>query len=229
MEGVQFHPESILTEHGHQLLREFSIELMTSLCRSTPTPTPCPSGAGGGRIGGVRMVIRFEMIRGGRGHDAAGSFDQGDRAPRDLPGGDGLGLMRSIMSGEVSPTLIAAIIIGLRVKKETIGEIAGAAEVMREFATKVAVKDADDLVDIVGTGGDGAHTFNISTAASFVCAAAGARIAKHGNRAVSSKSGSADVLEALGAKHCAQARADRRAASPRWVWASCLRRIITAP
>ena len=110
-----------------------------------------------------------------------------------------LGLMRAIMSGEVSPTMIAAIIVGLRVKKETIGEIAAAAEVMREFATKVAVKDADNLVDIVGTGGDGAHTFNISTAASFVCAAAGARIAKHGNRAVSSKSGSADLLEALGA------------------------------
>jgi anthranilate phosphoribosyltransferase len=108
-------------------------------------------------------------------------------------------LMRSIMSGEVTPTMIGAILIGLRVKKETIGEIAGAAEVMREFATKVALKDAHDLVDIVGTGGDGAHTFNISTATSFVCAAAGARIAKHGNRAVSSKSGSADLLEALGA------------------------------
>jgi anthranilate phosphoribosyltransferase len=110
-----------------------------------------------------------------------------------------LGLMRSIMSGEVSPTLIAAIIVGLRVKKETIGEIAAAAEVMREFATKVVVRDADNLIDVVGTGGDGAHTFNISTASSFVCAAAGARVAKHGNRSVSSKSGSADVLEALGA------------------------------
>jgi anthranilate phosphoribosyltransferase len=108
-------------------------------------------------------------------------------------------IMRAIMSGEVSPTLIAAFIVGLRVKKETIGEIAAAAEVMREFATKVTVKNPDNLIDIVGTGGDGAHTFNVSTAASFVCAAAGARVAKHGNRSVSSKSGSADVLEALGA------------------------------
>jgi anthranilate phosphoribosyltransferase len=110
-----------------------------------------------------------------------------------------LGLMRAIMSGEVSPVLIAGIIVGLRVKKETIGEIAAAAEVMREFATKVPVKDPERLVDVVGTGGDGAHSFNISTAATFVCAAAGARVAKHGNRSVSSKSGSADVLEALGA------------------------------
>jgi len=110
-----------------------------------------------------------------------------------------LSLMRAIMSGEVSPVLISAIITGLRVKKETIGEIAAAAEVMREFATKVPVKDADQIIDIVGTGGDGAHTFNISTASTFVCAAAGARVAKHGNRSVSSKSGSADVLEALGA------------------------------
>jgi anthranilate phosphoribosyltransferase len=110
-----------------------------------------------------------------------------------------LELMRAIMSGEVSPTLISAIIVGLRVKKETIGEIAAAAEVMREFATKVVVKDADKLIDVVGTGGDGAHTFNISTASTFVCAAAGARVAKHGNRSVSSKSGSADVLESLGA------------------------------
>jgi anthranilate phosphoribosyltransferase len=110
-----------------------------------------------------------------------------------------LELMRAIMSGEVSPTLISAIIVGLRVKKETIGEIAAAAEVMREFATKVEVKDTDRLIDVVGTGGDGAHTFNISTASTFVCAAAGARVAKHGNRSVSSKCGSADVLEALGA------------------------------
>ena len=110
-----------------------------------------------------------------------------------------LTLMRSIMSGEVSSVLIAAIIAGLRVKKETIGEIAAAAEVMREFATKVPVPDAPNLIDTCGTGGDAAHSFNISTAAMFVAAAAGARIAKHGGRSVSSKSGSADVLEALGA------------------------------
>jgi anthranilate phosphoribosyltransferase len=109
-----------------------------------------------------------------------------------------LDLMRRIMSGEMSPVMMAAIVIGLRVKKETIGEITAAAQVMRELASKVAVKDPENLVDVVGTGGDSAHTFNISTAATFVCAAAGARVAKHGNRAVSSKCGSADVMEALG-------------------------------
>jgi anthranilate phosphoribosyltransferase len=110
-----------------------------------------------------------------------------------------LSLMRQIMSGEVSAPLIAAIVVGLRVKKETVGEIAAAATVMREFATKVEVADHANLVDTCGTGGDSAHTFNISTAAAFVASAAGAKVAKHGGRSVSSKSGSADVLEALGA------------------------------
>ena len=108
-------------------------------------------------------------------------------------------LMRQVMRGEVSPVMTAAILTGLRVKKETVGEIAGAAQVMRELALPVDVADRTHLVDIVGTGGDGAHSFNISTASMFVAAAAGARVAKHGNRSVSSKSGSADVLEALGA------------------------------
>jgi anthranilate phosphoribosyltransferase len=109
-----------------------------------------------------------------------------------------LSLMRQIMRGELSPALIAAILTGLRVKKETIGEITAAAQVMREFATRVEVADRRYLVDTCGTGGDAAHTFNISTTAAIVAAAAGARVAKHGGRSVSSKSGSADVLEALG-------------------------------
>src|SRR5437763_16095280 len=110
-----------------------------------------------------------------------------------------LSVMRRIMSGEVTPVMIAALTVGLRVKKETVGEIAAAAQVMREFATKVEVPDRDNLVDIVGTGGDSAHTFNISTASMFVAAAAGARVSKHGARPVSSRCGSADVLETLGA------------------------------
>jgi len=109
-----------------------------------------------------------------------------------------LKIMRMIMQGELSPVMTAALITGLRVKKETIGEITAAAQVMREFSTKVHVADPQHLVDIVGTGGDGSHTFNISTCAMFVAAAAGAKTAKHGGRSVSSKSGSADVLESLG-------------------------------
>jgi anthranilate phosphoribosyltransferase len=110
-----------------------------------------------------------------------------------------LHIMRMIMNGDLSPLITAALITGLRVKKETIGEITAAAQVMREFSTKVNVPDTRHLVDIVGTGGDGSHTFNISTCSMFVAAAAGAKTAKHGGRSVSSKSGSADVLESLGA------------------------------
>ncbi len=118
---------------------------------------------------------------------------------------DMMQIMRSIMSGELSPMLTAAILTGLRTKKETIGEITAAAMVMREFATKVQVADNSHFVDIVGTGGDGAHTFNISTTAMFVAAGAGAKVAKHGNRSVSSKSGAADVLEAMGVQITLQA------------------------
>jgi len=110
-----------------------------------------------------------------------------------------LTLMRRIMAGEMSPVIAAALITGLRVKKETIGEITAAAQVMRELSNKVPLGPLPHLVDVVGTGGDGAHSFNISTCSMFVAAAAGAQIAKHGNRSVSSKTGSADVLEALGA------------------------------
>jgi len=109
-----------------------------------------------------------------------------------------LSLMRQIMSGEVTQAQIAGILVGLRVKKETIGEISGAAFVMREFATKVPVTKRQHLVDTCGTGGDAAHTFNISTASALVASAAGAQVAKHGGRSVSSTCGSADVLEALG-------------------------------
>jgi anthranilate phosphoribosyltransferase len=111
-----------------------------------------------------------------------------------------LSLWRRLMSGDLTPVQIAGLLVGLRVKKETVGEIAAAAQIMREFSTPVVVADKDRLVDIVGTGGDGVNTFNISTAAMFVAAAAGARVAKHGNRSVSSSSGSADVLESLGAR-----------------------------
>jgi len=110
-----------------------------------------------------------------------------------------LSLWRKLMSGELTPVQIAGLTMGLRVKKETIGEIAAAAQIMREFATKVPVADHTNLVDIVGTGGDSSQTFNISTASMFVAAAAGARVAKHGGRSVSSNSGAADVLEAFGA------------------------------
>jgi anthranilate phosphoribosyltransferase len=109
-----------------------------------------------------------------------------------------LHIMRLIMSGEMSPVLMSAFIAALRVKKETIGEITAAAQVMREFSTKVDVPDRTHMVDIVGTGGDGSHTFNISTCSMFVVAAAGGKVSKHGGRSVSSKSGSADVLESLG-------------------------------
>lgn len=117
---------------------------------------------------------------------------------QEIPYDDMVALMRKIMRGEVSPVLMAAILSGLRTKKETVEEITAAAQVMREYATQVEVDNKNYLVDTCGTGGDSAHTFNISTAAALVAAAAGTSVAKHGGRSVSSKSGSADVLEALG-------------------------------
>jgi anthranilate phosphoribosyltransferase len=107
-------------------------------------------------------------------------------------------LMRQVMEGQVTPVQLAAILMGLHVKTESVSEIAAAASVMREFSTKVDAAGLEHLVDTCGTGGDKSHTFNISTAAAFVAAAAGAKVAKHGGRSVSSKSGSADVLEGLG-------------------------------
>jgi anthranilate phosphoribosyltransferase len=115
----------------------------------------------------------------------------------DLSREEMLSVMHQIMGGELTPVQIAGILVALRAKGETITEIAAAAQVMRELATKVPVAADDHLVDTCGTGGDGAHTFNISTASVFVAAAAGAKVAKHGGRSVSSTCGSADVLEAL--------------------------------
>lgn len=117
---------------------------------------------------------------------------------QDLCRDDMLSVMRQIMAGEFTPVQIAGFLVALRAKGETVTEIAAAAEVMRELSVKVPVDGLDHLVDTCGTGGDGAHTFNISTTAAFVAAAAGVKIAKHGGRSVSSTCGSADVLEALG-------------------------------
>jgi len=116
---------------------------------------------------------------------------------RDLSTEDMTAVMRQIMSGGADNAQIGAFLMGMRLKGETIEEITGAVMVMRELATAVDI-DGENLVDIVGTGGDGANLFNVSTATAFVVAAAGGRVAKHGNRSVSSKSGSADLLEAAG-------------------------------
>lgn len=109
-----------------------------------------------------------------------------------------LGVMRQVMSGELTSAQIAAFLIALRAKGETVDEIAAAAMVMRELSTKVAIQDTEHLIDTCGTGGDGIQTFNVSTVCAFVAAAAGAKVAKHGGRSVSSTCGSADVLETLG-------------------------------
>ena len=119
-------------------------------------------------------------------------------AGHDLAHADMLNLMQQVMSGELTPAQIAGLVIALRVKGESVDEITAAATVMRELSTKVEIADKTHLIDTCGTGGDGIQTFNISTCAAFAAAAAGAKVAKHGGRSVSSTCGSADVLEALG-------------------------------
>src|SRR4029453_11902644 len=162
-------------------------------CRFLPTVPPrCPRWRGA-RFGGVADR--------GEGSMAITPSEALVRCieHREIFHDEMLALWRKLISGELSPVQIAAVLMGLRVKKETIGEIAAAARIMREFATPVAVADRSQLVDLCGTGGDGAGTFNISTAAMFVAAAGGARVAKHGGGGVLSGAGSAGVLEALGA------------------------------
>ncbi|MGT2494461.1 glutamine amidotransferase-related protein, partial [Cupriavidus basilensis] len=168
IEGVQFHPESILS--GSTAMRcwpNFIIKGAAMRLLDTPN-APAPSNI---KTETAMSITPQEALTRCIEH-------------REIFHDEMLHLMRQIMQGQMSPVMVAAILTGLRVKKETIGEISAAAQVMREFANKVPVKDRENFVDIVGTGGDGSHTFNISTASMFVASAAGARIAKHGNRGV---------------------------------------------
>jgi len=145
---------------------------------------------------------------------------------RDLTPAEMTETMRSIMTGGATPAQIGGFLVALRMKGETVPEIAAAAAVMRELAAGVDIGGLDHPVDIVGTGGDASGTFNVSTTSMFVAAAAGCHVAKHGNRSVSSRSGSADVLEAAGVP---SRRSRWRGACGRSAWVSCSPRVTTAP
>jgi anthranilate synthase/phosphoribosyltransferase len=183
--GVQFHPESILTEYGHEMLRNFLQIEAGDLGANSITPTPETQETAPTRSPVVIMPIKTAISKVMSGESLAA-----DEAEE---------VMSQIMSGEATPAQIGAYLMALRMKGETVAEITGSAQAMRRAAVRVVpLAGPDELVDVVGTGGDGAGTFNISTTAAFVVAGTGQKVAKHGNRAASSKSGSADVLSALG-------------------------------
>jgi anthranilate phosphoribosyltransferase len=177
--GVQFHPESILTEHGHQLLKNFLEADWQQVAEGKRPRVMCRQPFPGESTTSIREAIAKVLDR------------------QDLTEVEAESAMTQIMQGQVTPAQIGGFLTALRMKGETVGEITGCARAMRRSAVAVRPRRTDTLVDTCGTGGDGAGTFNISTAAAFVVAGAGQAVAKHGNRSVSSRCGSADVLEAL--------------------------------
>jgi anthranilate phosphoribosyltransferase len=184
--GVQFHPESILTEYGHEMLRNFIEIEAKAFKEAQATPSRPTTAAKAEPTTGIIMPIKTAINKVMNGESL--NIEEAEE------------VMSQIMSGEATPAQIGAYLMALRMKGETVAEITGSVRAMRHSA--VAVRPAAgpaDLVDTCGTGGDGAGTFNISTTAAFVVAGTGQKVAKHGNRSVSSKSGSADVLLALGA------------------------------